>query len=211
MCAACSAVVCRREGERRGGDGGRGCAILGHQDTPVPPSVHAVHCPLQNNVPIYAVKTSGSANLVKAFRTLLGIDPSPGGTFGPAGSDADEPPSPPVPRASSAPSPSADAAAAAAAAFAAGAATVCSTTTLSSVLGSDDDGDGGSMGASAYSAASSNGNGSGKGYNYKAWAEDEALEEAQTAVTEIVIPLHQPVELAPRAPSVLDAQVRVTG
>ncbi len=33
-------------------------------------------------MPIYAVKTPGSSNLVKAFRTLLGWDPSAGGAFG---------------------------------------------------------------------------------------------------------------------------------
>ncbi len=30
-------------------------------------------------MPIYAVKSSGSANLVKAVRTLMGIDPSAAG------------------------------------------------------------------------------------------------------------------------------------
>ena len=32
-------------------------------------------------VPIYAIKSSSTANLVKAFRTLLGVDPSAGGVF----------------------------------------------------------------------------------------------------------------------------------
>ena len=32
-------------------------------------------------VPIYAVKTSSPSNLLRALRTLLGIDPSAGGTF----------------------------------------------------------------------------------------------------------------------------------
>ncbi len=48
-------------------------------------------------------------------------------------------------------------------------------------------------------------------HGYKAWAEDEALEEAQAAVTEIVLPLGQPVELMPRAGTVLEAQVGVGG
>lgn len=32
-------------------------------------------------MPIYAVKTSSPSNLLRALRTLLGIDPSAGGTF----------------------------------------------------------------------------------------------------------------------------------
>lgn len=50
---------------------------------------------------------------------------------------------------------------------------------------------------------------SSKVYSYKAWAEEEALQEAQMAVTEIVIPLQQPVELLPRADSVLQAQIKL--
>ena len=46
----------------------------------------------QASVPIYAVKSSGPSNLVKAFRTLLGIDPSAGGTFGAPGSDSEDAP-----------------------------------------------------------------------------------------------------------------------
>lgn len=52
---------------------------------------------------------------------------------------------------------------------------------------------------------------SSQSHGYKAWAEDEALEEAQAAVTEIVLPLGQPVELMPRAGTVLEAQVGVWG
>ncbi|GLC40671.1 hypothetical protein PLESTM_001099900 [Pleodorina starrii] len=157
----------------------------------------------ENGVPIYAVKTSGSANLVKAFRTLLGIDPSAGGTFGPpsAASDGDEPPPRPAPRLSAA-------AAAVAAAWSAGAAasTSADASPTASVLGSEDAGDGMAAAAAARAGAAS---GAAKVYGYKAWAEEEALEEAQMAVTEIVVPLHQPVELMPRAPSVLEAQIRL--
>ncbi|KAG2434063.1 hypothetical protein HXX76_007791 [Chlamydomonas incerta] len=137
----------------------------------------------ESSVPIYAVKTSGSANLVKAFRTLLGIDPSAGGAFGP-GSDSEEGPVPPALMASGA-----------------------------SILGSVDESEaapgGGGGGGSSSSFMGGSSAAAAKGYSYKAWAEDEALEEAQVAVTEIVIPLHQPVELMPRARSVLDAQIKL--
>ncbi|PNW72226.1 hypothetical protein CHLRE_16g676850v5 [Chlamydomonas reinhardtii] len=138
----------------------------------------------ESSVPIYAVKTSGSANLVKAFRTLLGIDPSAGGAFGP-GSDSEEGPVPPA---------------------------VSGTT--GSILGSVDEADaapGGSSSSSGFGGFGGGGSSAAaaKGYSYKAWAEDEALEEAQVAVTEIVIPLHQPVELMPRARSVLEAQIKL--
>ncbi|KXZ55595.1 hypothetical protein GPECTOR_2g1145 [Gonium pectorale] len=127
-------------------------------------------------VPIYAVKTSGSSNLVKAFRTLLGIDPSAGGAFGHQSDAEDAPPS---------------------------------AASTSSVLASvSDDEEGGDAGGAVRRGGSVAGMG-GKGYSYKAWAEDEAIEEAQGAVTDIVIPLHQPVELLPRAPSVLEAQIRL--
>jgi hypothetical protein len=42
-------------------------------------------------VPVYAVKSSSAANLVRAFRTLLGLEPSPSGVFGSRGSMDDEP------------------------------------------------------------------------------------------------------------------------
>lgn len=41
-------------------------------------------------VPIYAVKTSSPSNLLRALRTLLGIDPSAGGTFARRQDDDDE-------------------------------------------------------------------------------------------------------------------------
>ncbi len=34
----------------------------------------------QDGIPVYALKSSGKANLVKGLRTLLGIDPSAGGS-----------------------------------------------------------------------------------------------------------------------------------
>ncbi|PNH02646.1 hypothetical protein TSOC_011361 [Tetrabaena socialis] len=127
------------------------------------------------SVPIYAVKTSGAANLVKAFRTLLGIDPSAGDAFAPPSSvDGDDAP-PAAPASASSPA------------------------------GSEDEGDSANGGGGGVGA----GPGVAKGYSYKAWAEEEAVEEAQVAVTEIVIPLHQPVELMPRARSVLEAQIRL--
>ncbi|KAG2501552.1 hypothetical protein HYH03_000059 [Edaphochlamys debaryana] len=145
----------------------------------------------ESNVPIYAVKTAGSANLVKAFRTLLGIDPSAGGAFAGGQSDGEE----------AQPTTTGFGAAGSATASRPGMGSPVGS------LGSDDEGDG--EGAGARPGAASAGVGAAKGYSYKAWAEDEALEEAQLAVTDIVIPLHQPVELMPRARSVLEAQIKL--
>ncbi|KAI8470498.1 MAG: hypothetical protein J3K34DRAFT_385264 [Monoraphidium minutum] len=37
-------------------------------------------------VPVYAIKSTSTSNLIKAFRTLLGVEPTAGGFFGAAGS-----------------------------------------------------------------------------------------------------------------------------
>lgn len=44
----------------------------------------------QAGVPIYAVKSSSSSNLVRAFRTLLGLEPSAGSVFGSRGGSMDD-------------------------------------------------------------------------------------------------------------------------
>ncbi len=44
----------------------------------------------QEGIPVFVVKSGGRANLVKALRTLLGIDPSAGGALlgGPQADDS---------------------------------------------------------------------------------------------------------------------------
>jgi hypothetical protein len=143
-------------------------------------------------VPIYAIKSSSSANLVRAFRTLLGQDPVAGGDYLTAAS-----------------------AARAAAGAAAGTRGEAASGQGSS-SGADSAGEEGSedeqqqwSGEASAAAASPTGriatglHGGGEA--------GEALEEAQLALESLVLPLGQPVELLPRSEGVRQQQAALAG
>eukprot|EP00775_Hariotina_reticulata_P010826 gene10824-10983_t len=137
-------------------------------------------------VPVYAIKSSSSANLVRAFRTLLGLEPSAGGLFGSRGSMDDE---------------------------VWGVAAPGSPTDSLDGAGSrdgeaSDDGDD-VEGGSSMSVSSSSSRPAGPARALI--EEEEALEEARLAAEQIVLPLQQPVELLPRANLVRKAQVAMCG
>ncbi len=133
-------------------------------------------------VPIYAIKSSSAANLVRAFRTLLGVDPSAGGVFG---RSEDEDSDLGVP--------------------AAGSSSSSSGSSSGRRRTSDEDA---VAGDSAVSSSSSSGSSSGGGVSaHRQSDEEDAMEEARLAVEQIVLPLQQPVELLPRATAVRHAQV----
>jgi hypothetical protein len=143
-------------------------------------------------VPVYAIKSSSSSNLVRAFRTLLGLEPSAGSLFGSRGGSMDDD--------TDSAWPSAAAAAAAA--------------------GPDDWLFGSAAGAAAEeeqvmrSEPNSSSSSSSKGSGGAARAlveEEEGLEEARLAAEQIVTPLQQPVELLPRAEHVRRAQSALCG
>ena len=154
-------------------------------------------------VPVYAIKSGSTSNLIKAFRTLLGVEPAAGGFFSAPGSRAASP----------------------AAADAAG--------TGALLFGSVDGGAGGAGGAGASStdddefaagatdadlaaaaeaamlwggAAPRKAPPAPPSSSYRTPEEREGLEEAQLAVEQIVLPLKQPVELLPRGADVRAAQ-----
>ncbi|KAF8054898.1 ycf45 [Scenedesmus sp. PABB004] len=133
-------------------------------------------------VPVYAIKSSSSANLVRAFRTLLGLEPSAGGLFGSRGSMDDDEWVPRSPSAAGA-SPGASA---------------------------DDEGSEGEgdepLGSSPASPRPRAG-----GVARALAEEEEGLEEARLAAESIVLPLQQPVELLPRSELVRKAQAEMAG
>jgi hypothetical protein len=163
-------------------------------------------------VPVYAIKSPSTSNLIKAFRTLLGVEPAAGGFF-PA---------------------RASAAAAAAGGSPPGAAAPGGRGSLlfSSLDGGgessvdDGDGAGGDAGEAGEDADDADaglldvwpgGNAGGApagpaaSSSYRSTEEREGLEEAQLAVEQIVLPLKQPVELLPRSEGVRDAQAAMVG
>ncbi|WIA34853.1 hypothetical protein OEZ86_013151 [Tetradesmus obliquus] len=144
-------------------------------------------------VPVYAIKSSSSSNLVRAFRTLLGLEPSAGSLFGSRGGSMDD----------DADSSSWPGSAAAAADAAAGGAAV-------PIRGPDDwpYGDGADEEQPSSSSSSSRGGG---GAARALVEEEEGLEEARLAAEQIVTPLQQPVELLPRAEHVRRAQAALCG
>jgi hypothetical protein len=150
----------------------------------------------QAGVPVYAIKSSSSSNLIRAFRTLLGQEPSAGGMLGGgAGPGGDE-------------GEGATAAAAAAAAAAAGGSSIDLGGSRSS--GDETDGeDGDELSAAAAAAAvttSSSSPGKVGGAARALQQEEDGLEEARLAAEQIVMPLQQPVELLPRPEFVRKAQ-----
>eukprot|EP00879_Flechtneria_rotunda_P010046 GHRR01010504.1.p1 GENE.GHRR01010504.1~~GHRR01010504.1.p1 ORF type:complete len:561 (+),score=231.07 GHRR01010504.1:1227-2909(+) len=132
-------------------------------------------------VPVYAVKSSSNSNLVRAFRTLLGLDPSAGSLFAARASDDESSWGPGGNSPGDSPADSMDESA-------------------------DREGDGDQ--ASSSSSSSRRGTG---GPARAMMEEDEALEEARLAVEQIVVPLQQPVELLPRSELVRKAQVALCG
>ncbi|KIY94330.1 hypothetical protein MNEG_13632 [Monoraphidium neglectum] len=166
------------------------------------------------SVPVYAIRSVSNANLIKAFRTLLGVDPAPGNVFKKAGgsrggddggSGAASPKGPDGRRAALFGSMDSESA---------------------SIDGDEDDEDADSAvreggyeaaegeedesedeaEAAAVGQAASGGGGAAVSSSYKSQEEREGLEEAQLAVEQIVIPLRQPVELLSRSAAVRDAQ-----
>lgn len=116
-------------------------------------------------IPVYSIKTASISNLVRAVRTLLGIDPSPGAMFG----DDAESPAAADPRSRSSNSRN-----------------LRAETSI----------------ALAAAAGTSGGGGSSGGPE-----REDALAEARLAAEQIVIPRCQPVELLPRDPRDIDAQI----
>jgi hypothetical protein len=165
-------------------------------------------------VPVYAIKTSSSANLVRAFRTLLGVDPSAGGVvFAAGGGGAGGG------RGSPGAGSSLDESDSAAAALEGSPAMAAARLALA--------GDGGGAGegvavatgpggmprlASFFAAGGEEGDGASSsppqpvGLPSAARVEREALEEAQMAAETIVRPLGEPVELLPRPRALLERQ-----
>jgi hypothetical protein len=146
-------------------------------------------------VPIYAIKSSSSANLVRAFRTLLGQDPVAGGDYLTAAS-----------------------AALAAAGAGAGAARGEGVGGQGSSSGADSGGEEGSEdegqqwgGPAAAAAAAASPTGRIPTGQHGGGEAGEALEEAQLALESLVLPLGQPVELLPRGEGVRQQQAALAG
>ncbi|KAL4421440.1 hypothetical protein ABPG75_010731 [Micractinium tetrahymenae] len=118
-------------------------------------------------IPVYSIKAASISNLVRAVRTLLGIDPSPGAMFG---EDAESP----------------------------AAADPRSRTSNSRTLRAET--------SIALAAAAAGAGGSG-GSGGRGPDREDALEEARLAAEQIVIPRCQPVELLPRDPRDIEAQI----
>jgi hypothetical protein len=145
----------------------------------------------QAGVPVYAIKSSSSSNLIRAFRTLLGHEPSAGGlgSMLGCGSSADG---------------DADVAAAAAGS------SVGQQIDLggSASSGDETDGEEGDAAAAAVATAATAGTSARMGGAVRALQQEEdGLEEARLAAEQIVMPLQQPVELLPRPDYVRKAQI----
>jgi hypothetical protein len=150
----------------------------------------------QAGVPVYAIKSSSSSNLIRAFRTLLGQEPSAGGLGSMLGSglgaDGD-----------------ADVATAAAAAAAGSSDGQQIDLGGSRSSGDETDGEEGDGTAAAAAAAAATAGSSGRmgGAVRALQQEEDGLEEARLAAEQIVMPLQQPVELLPRPDYVRKAQI----
>jgi hypothetical protein len=130
-------------------------------------------------VPVYAIKSSSSSNLIRAFRTLLGQEPSPGGVLGSRGS-MDE------------------------GGLVGGPGGLAASSGDSGSSSGEDDEPGGE----AAPASSVQQQQQPRGGPVRALQlEEEGLEEARLAAESIVVPLQQPVELLPRPEHVRRAQV----
>lgn len=139
--------------------------------------------------PVYAIKSFSSANLVKAFRTLLGVDPSAGGVFGRRVSAA------------SVGGPEGEGGEGVEGEGGAGG----SMDAVSIDGGSLDDDSAAALAAAAAAAAAATAGAPQSGERA------EGLEEARLAVESIVLPLAQPVELLPRSDAVRAAQEQLLG
>lgn len=144
----------------------------------------------QAGVPVYAIKSASSSNLVRAFKTLLGQEPSAGGVggvLGGAGAEGED----------------------------GVAAAVRGSIDLegSRSSGEDTDGEEGdeissnSVGTSAGPVPGSSSGGRQGGAVRALQQEEDGLEEARLAAEQIVMPLQQPVELLPRPDFVRKAQM----
>jgi hypothetical protein len=162
-------------------------------------------------VPVYAIKSPSTSNLIKAFRTLLGVEPAAGGFF------------PAAARAAAAGG-GAPGAPGAAAPGGRGSLLFSSLDGAASSMddadgGADGDGDGdGDADAGPLDAWPGGGGAAAAGppgpvasSSYRSSEEREGLEEAQLAVEQIVLPLRQPVELLPRSEGVRAAQAAMVG
>jgi hypothetical protein len=143
----------------------------------------------QAGVPVYAIKSASSSNLVRAFKTLLGQEPSAGGVGGVLGGAGAE-------------------------GEGGVAAAVRGSIDLegSRSSGEDTDGEEGdeissnSVGTSAGPIPGSSSGGRQGGAVRALQQEEDGLEEARLAAEQIVMPLQQPVELLPRPEFVRKAQ-----
>jgi hypothetical protein len=179
-------------------------------------------------VPVYAIKSASTSNMIKAFRTLLGVEPSAGGFFAPSrGGSMDD-----YEGGASASGGLGRREVTSGGGGAAGSAPGGRGAFLFSSLDGGAGGSGSSGDEDEFGAALEDeeeddddvaraaeaamltrggawGGGSGSsigGSSYASPEERDGLEEAQLAVEQIVMPLKQPVELLPRSEAVRGAQ-----
>jgi len=148
----------------------------------------------QAGVPVYAIRSSSSSNLIRAFRTLLGHEPTAGSVLGGSSGGEGE-------------GSAAAVAAMAAAAGSSGTEGQQYDVAATGSSGEETDGEDGEEAAAAAVAATAGSSGRLGGGVRAVQQEEDGLEEARLAAEQIVIPLQQPVELLPRPDFVRKAQM----
>lgn len=151
-------------------------------------------------VPIYAIKTSSASNLVRAFRTLLGVDPAAGGVFSKSADLADN---------DLLGGNSGSASARRGSVLNLGGSDGSSSDDWDSDGEGVDEGESNDLTPDGDKSTLKSTPASGGVHPYKSSDEADALEEARLAIEHFVIPLLQPVELLPRTDAVRDSQAQL--